>query len=82
MSFAAQEGNFFWSNGHAWGTFSQKKAGNGYEVELSVKGGEVSLNELGLTGVGMATFEPILRLKAGETYKGSIGGQNIGKGPS
>lgn len=60
MAFKAQEGRFFWSNGHAWGTCHQQAAAGGMQVELSVLHGTVVLRQFELSGVGLIVLdEPI-----------------------
>lgn len=47
---------WFWSNGYAWGSVTQRPAESGdVEVELTVEEGEVTLRQLELTGVGAAS---------------------------
>ena len=57
MTFAAQEGTFFWSNGYAWGTCALKKTGHAYEIVLSVLAGTLKLTTFGLTGIGAHEWE-------------------------
>ncbi|HVY75733.1 MAG TPA: GH116 family glycosyl-hydrolase [Puia sp.] len=41
ISFGARPGNYFWSNGYAWGTVVVEKLTAGYEVHLKVLRGEL-----------------------------------------
>jgi uncharacterized protein (DUF608 family) len=57
MRFSAQSGNWFWSNGYAWGTCRQTETATGYEVEIRVLGGKLILEKLILASVGEADWE-------------------------
>ncbi|MBK9678070.1 MAG: hypothetical protein IPO69_04190 [Saprospiraceae bacterium] len=48
MEFKAQEGQFFWSNGYAYGQVKMKKSGSGWVAELTVLKGELQLRSFGL----------------------------------
>jgi len=52
MTFSAQEGHFFWSNGYAWGQCTIRDHADSYQIELSVKNGELKLDTFELRGVG------------------------------
>ena len=58
MTFAPSEKpvTWFWSNGYAWGTFSQEKKRGGVAVELLVLYGRLELARLALTGIGQIEF--------------------------
>ncbi|HEV7301171.1 MAG TPA: GH116 family glycosyl-hydrolase [Tepidisphaeraceae bacterium] len=45
-----QPATFFWSNGYAWGTFTQRPAENEIEATLAVLGGSVRVAELMIDG--------------------------------
>lgn len=68
MGFSAQAGNWFWSNGYAWGTCRQAETATGYEVEIRVLGGKLILEKLILASVGEADWEKGV-LNEGETAK-------------
>jgi hypothetical protein len=83
MTFAAQDGEFFWSNGYAWGTCSLKKRKKNVRVELSVLHGQLRLSRfilrkesLGLREFGHRQFDPDESglIKAGEKIEFSVGG--------
>ena len=69
MTFAAQDGTFFWSNGYAWGSCSLKRAKSGFQVELSVLYGELALSKFILRRFGQHQFDRSLQIKAGERAK-------------
>ena len=46
MKFKARTGNFFWSNGSAWGMCEIVKNGKDYKVTLEVLHGNIALNKL------------------------------------
>jgi non-lysosomal glucosylceramidase len=66
MTFAARKGDFFWSNGYAWGSCSLKRRWNDMKVELSVLQGELVLSSFILREFGENKFDKPLRIKAGE----------------
>jgi hypothetical protein len=71
MTFAASKkpAQWFWSNGHAWGTVRQKKVKGGVEVNLEVSEGTLKLRKLCLTGAGEIELPQALALTAGKTAK-------------
>jgi len=72
MTFAAQDGSFFWSNGYAWGTCSLKKTRKDIKVELSVLHGQLPLSKFILRNFGDIQFEKTLLIKAGQKVKFSV----------
>ena len=52
MTLAAQNGQFFWSNGSAWGTCTLSKGGNKWTVELHVLFGVINIKNFILTDMG------------------------------
>jgi uncharacterized protein (DUF608 family) len=71
MAFAASKkpAQWFWSNGHAWGTVRQKKVKGGVEVSLEVSEGTLKLRKLCLSGAGEIELPQALALTAGKTAK-------------
>jgi hypothetical protein len=61
-----------WSNGWAWGTFQQRRAGSGVAVELKVLGGELRLRRLTLTGAGELAWKTSRTIPAGRRIRGVI----------
>jgi len=74
MSFAPKEGNFFWSNGYAWGSCSIKRRNKEFRVELSVLYGELVLSKFKLRSFGFEKFDKDVHIKAGEKAVFSIAG--------
>jgi len=72
MTFAAQDGRFFWSNGYAWGDCSLKRQKRGVRAELSVLQGELVLSRFVLRRFGCKQFDKPLQIKAGEKVKFDI----------
>ena len=68
MTFAATDepSTFFWSNGYAWGTMTQRPAKSSTRVELKVLFGRLELKTLELTGKGTAEFDRPRKLAAGK----------------
>ncbi len=66
MTFAAERGTFFWSNGYAWGTCSLEDAEKGMRVQLSVLHGELALRQFTLDGFGRERFDETIQINAGK----------------
>ena len=66
MTFKPQDGTFFWSNGHAWGTCHIKVDDELAQVKLSVLHGDLTLSRFALKDFGEERFKKILKLSAGE----------------
>jgi non-lysosomal glucosylceramidase len=66
MRFADREGNFFWSDGSAWGTYRLRKEGATYRVELQVLNGRLELKAFGVGEKIKHKFPRSLSLSAGE----------------
>jgi uncharacterized protein (DUF608 family) len=69
MTFAAQQGTYFWSNGYAWGTCSLKRTERNTTVQLSVLHGELTLAKFILDGFGYNQFDKTLRINVGQIAK-------------
>ncbi len=67
MAFKAQAGNYFWSNGYAWGICDQMQRGNEMKVKLKVLGGVLRFQHFSLTGMTGISFKSAKVLKAGES---------------
>jgi non-lysosomal glucosylceramidase len=74
MRFACSKtpSQWFWSNGYAWGTFSQKQSVRGVAVDLKVFYGSLQLANLILDGVGQITFSKHRILRSGRGLTGVI----------
>ncbi len=67
MAFGAGEGEFFWSNGEAWGTCRILAAGR--TAELQVLHGSLALKSLRLGKSPAKTFKQIENIKEGQTVR-------------
>ncbi|MHC4555972.1 MAG: GH116 family glycosyl-hydrolase [Planctomycetota bacterium] len=76
MTFASQDGTFFWSNGYAWGSCFLKRTGRDTEVELSVLHGELVLSRFIIRGFGRVHFDEPRQIKADEKAKFTIRREN------
>ncbi|MBN1579349.1 MAG: hypothetical protein JXA89_01505 [Anaerolineae bacterium] len=74
MTFAAQNGCFFWSNGYAWGVCVLQKREQDFEIAIDVLYGELILSKFVLDPFGRHSFEPQARLKTGDTIQFTIAG--------
>ncbi len=72
MTFTAQDGSFFWSNGYAWGNCSLEKRKKDIRVELSVLHGQLPLSKFILRKFGDIQFDKTLLIKAGQKVKFSV----------
>ena len=69
MTFAPREGQFFWSNGYAYGSCSLKRTAKGMNVDLAVLQGQLDLSRFLLRGLGEMKFGETLLIRAGERVK-------------
>ena len=65
MMFAPKNGEYFWSNGYAYGTVSMKRAGKKISVTLSSLHGDCSFKTFTLRGFGRLTFDAKVVLASG-----------------
>jgi len=74
MTFAAQDGTFFFSNGYAWGDCSLRRSGGRVHVTLSILHGNLSLSRFMLRGFGEMRFDKMMSIKAGEKVEFDVSG--------
>ena len=65
MFFAQKDGQYFWSNGYAYGTVSMKRSGGKVSVTLSSLHGDCSFKTFTLRGFGRTTFDASFVLSSG-----------------
>lgn len=75
MKFAPKQGEFFWSNGWAWGSCSIRKKAKDFQVELSVLKGELALSSFKLRGFGQHKFDKTVEIKAGKSISFVVEGR-------
>ncbi len=75
MTFTAQEGQFFWSTGYAWGTCSISKEDT-WKVKLSVLFGDLSIDSFTLASIGSCVDVPKLN-KQKEFYSFEIASEPV-----
>ncbi len=63
---------WFWSNGSAWGTVTQRPTADGIRVALTARHGHLVLRRLTLTGAGAVDLSPPRHLTAGEAVRGVL----------
>jgi hypothetical protein len=66
MSFTANEGTHFWSNGSAWGTCRITREEDKHKVDLEVLHGRLELKTFRLVERTAKIFKPFLCLEAGQ----------------
>jgi hypothetical protein len=59
MTFTAQPGSFFWSNGYAWGQCIIRDVAESFQIELTVKNGELKLDTFELKDVGEVKLDAL-----------------------
>jgi hypothetical protein len=69
MKFAPNPGQYFWSNGNAWGTCNLTDGSTGFGVEIKVESASIELSAFELRGFGSRTLEPSRKISAGETAR-------------
>jgi hypothetical protein len=67
ITFNNINGNYFWSNGYAYGTVHLKEAENGKEVTLEVLNGKLQLSDVVIEDLGEHTISGGTELKAGDS---------------
>jgi len=72
MRFSAKEGNFFWSNGSAWGTCRLAPDGKAFRAEIAIRHGSLQLRTFILKDFGRKLFPEVQSLKAGGSLEFSI----------
>ena len=75
MTFAANEGVWFWSTGYAWGVCSIIPTDQGAQVDLSVLYGELTLSRLCIRDAGQHQWTPEVCLAAGENVVIEVAGK-------
>jgi uncharacterized protein (DUF608 family) len=72
MAFDAKEGQYFWSNGYAWGTVNIQRSGQSASVDLKVLQGELALNTFQLKGFQPYILKKGVLLKPNENLKMTV----------
>jgi uncharacterized protein (DUF608 family) len=72
ITFAPQDGTYFWSNGTAWGMCSIQGQGKSRQAELTVKHGELDIRIFRLAGLGQKKLGQVKKIKAGEKFSVSL----------
>ncbi|MDA2929578.1 non-lysosomal glucosylceramidase [Acidobacteria bacterium AH-259-O06] len=74
LEFAASDERkqWFWSNGYAWGTFTQNPTRDGSDVELAVLHGDLRIKKLILKGAGTVELRRTKTIKENQTVKFTI----------
>ncbi|NLC56070.1 MAG: hypothetical protein GX774_04460 [Armatimonadetes bacterium] len=70
----AERTRVFWSIGSAWGTYRQQRLPDGWQVELAVLGGSLTLRRLVVNEAPPEVFAPPRVLPAGETLVATFPG--------
>jgi len=78
MTFAPEAGTYFWSNGYAWGSCSQKKTLRGMSVELSVLHGQLTLSQFSLRDFGSIQFKEPVTIPAGSRAQFTVARRKTG----
>lgn len=69
LSFAPNEGSYFWSNGYAWGACNMRNSPGGTNVELSVLQGDLNLSQFTLHNLGSVSFKGGLKVPTGSSAR-------------
>ncbi len=67
IQFKAFKGNYFWSNGYAWGTVSIQDYSDRKKLEFSVLSGTVAIRKFSLRSYGSYEFKEEKILQPGDT---------------
>ena len=69
VGFTNKEGNYFWSNGSAWGMCTISETKKSYQVNLSVKHGKIELKNFTLGKHIIEELKQTIHLKENESVK-------------
>jgi len=72
LTFSNINGNYFWSNGYAYGTVQLEDLENGKEMKLVVLNGQLQLSNIVIENVGKFSIPGGATLEAGETVSFAI----------
>jgi non-lysosomal glucosylceramidase len=72
ITFAPTEGNYFWSNGYAWGTCRIRPAGDSITLRLAVRAGTLRFSHLDLPSYGDIRFEKERQIREGEEARFTV----------
>lgn len=69
IRFKAQKGNYFWSNGYAYGTVDISENNNKFEAILHVLGGEIKIDKFVFKGANVVELKKAVMIHGGDQYK-------------
>jgi non-lysosomal glucosylceramidase len=75
MTFTAEAGRWFWSNGSAWGTVTIREQGPDHRVSLEVLSGQIRLKRLMLEGAEPCVFDRVKTIRPGRGLTARVGGK-------
>jgi len=75
LAFAAKEGNYFWSNGYAYGLIRLKREGGAFKATIAPIKGDLPFKTFELRGFGTKTFKAAQVVKAGQTLTLDVNAQ-------
>jgi hypothetical protein len=67
ITFGNINGNYFWSNGYAYGTVQMKDLKNGKEIKLAVLNGQLQLSKIAIENIGELSIPGGANLETGES---------------
>ena len=67
ITFNDINGNYFWSNGYAYGTVDLEELETGKQIKLNVLSGSLQLSNIVIENLGEFSIPEVVTLKAGET---------------
>lgn len=79
ISFTDKPGNYFWSNGSAWGSYEIQKTRDKYQVNFSVLHGKVELKSFKMGELAEKVFEQSKTLQENESLHLEYDGKIIAK---
>ncbi|MBK8506039.1 MAG: hypothetical protein IPL46_29895 [Saprospiraceae bacterium] len=69
IQFTSKPGNYFWSNGQAWGSCNIEEGVGGTQVKFSVLSGSIELKQFIIKGVGVKDFSPVKKISESENIE-------------
>ncbi len=74
ITFGNTHGNFFWSNGYAYGTAEISQKEGSKQIKLNVLNGKLDLLKVSLEGFGSVSWKELKTIHAGENMRVEIKG--------
>jgi hypothetical protein len=72
ITFSDITGQYFWSNGYAYGTVEISQKEGSKQIKLNVLNGSLDFSKVSLEGIGTKSLKELKTLNSGESWLGEI----------